>query len=116
MHRAVVLAYWEIRRVLRSRRAAAAVLIVPAVGAAACLLPWHSMASALKVCFPAVAVLFAWLIIYIRASSDRVSGFAAGIDSSPAAGGIAFAARFLTWLVLALVQIGIFHSVVRIVG
>ena len=116
MLRSIVLAHWEVRRIVRSRRALAAVALVPLAGAAVCALPWGPKDPALRCFFLAIAALFAWLLLYVRACSDRASGFAAGLESVPGAGTMAFTARFVTWLVLAAAQISIFYATMRAAG
>jgi len=115
MVRSFILAYWEIQRVRRSGPALLVVLIAPVGFATACILLGSEQAGGfLSRFFPLVAVFAAWGLFSARSAFDRVSGFAGGIRSTPAAGGVAFAARLLAGLFFALVQSGIFYGVVRL--
>lgn len=116
MLQAVVLTYWEIKRLSRSRRALAVLLMIPALGIGICLLPWVNYNDSIRCFFPAAAGAFAWLVLCVRCISDRASGFAGGLESTPAAGGIVFISRFMVWLTVAAVQIALFYAAIRFVG
>lgn len=116
MSRTIVFAYWEFVRILRSKKTVLAALAVPVAGVAVCVSHLGRENLALKCSFPAAAVVFTWLLLYVRSLSDRSSGFAAGIDSTPVAGTVSFIARLLIALVIILVQIIFFYATIRIVG
>ncbi|MEN6371051.1 MAG: hypothetical protein ABFD64_03475 [Armatimonadota bacterium] len=116
MSRTVVLAYWEFVRLLRSRKTVFAALAVPVAGVAVCVSHLGRGNLALRCFFPAAAVLFTWLLLYVRSLTDRSSGFSAGIDSTPAAGAVSFIARLLIALVIILVQIAVFYAAIRIIN
>ena len=111
MIRTIALAYWDIKRICRSGRAVTAVLAVPLLSAVFCFFDRGSM---LRIFFPGVAIFTAWLLLYVRSTSDRASGFATGIDSTPAAGTIIFISRFLTWLLVFVLQTILFFATIRL--
>jgi hypothetical protein len=112
MVRTIILTFWELKRLLRSKRAVAAEFTLPLLGILACVIFHSPKYTTYRCLFPAAAVLSSWLILYVRSSSDRASGFAAGVDSSPAEGMIAFSARILTGITLVLTQSIVFFAIV----
>lgn len=116
MVRSIVIAYWELIRILRSKKTIFATLAVPVAGVAVCASPLGARNIALRCFFPAAAVAFTWLLLYLRSIADRTSGFAAGINSTPVAGAVSFIARLLIGLVIILVQAIVFYTVIRIVA
>jgi len=117
MLRSFVLTYWEVRRVRRSRAACAAVLILPVAAVAAHMLLGNAPGGALLGSFfPALAVVLGSALVWMRSVLDRASGFAAGLESTPAAGAIVLRARVLLVLLLVLVQTAIFYGLARVVG
>lgn len=113
MMRSITLAIWEMKRMRRSGKAITAVLAVPVLAAAACVFTQGFM---LRNFFPVLAAFATWLLLYVRYSSDMASGFASGIDSTPARGVVVLVSRFLTWIALSLIQMIIFCVLTRIAG
>lgn len=111
MMRSMTLAYSEMKRIRRSGKAITAVLAVPVLAAAACVFTQGFM---LRNFFPVLAAFSTWILLYVRYSSDMASGFASGIDSTPARGVVVFVSRFLTWLLIAIIQMLIFFAVIRL--
>ena len=109
----IALAYWEMRRISRSRGAIIAILAAPVLAFAFCLF-YHD--SALRRLFPILAAFIALILLYARYSSDKASGFASGIDSTPAVGAVVVISRVLVWLMIAAVQIITFYAIVRLVA
>lgn len=110
MTRSLVLTYWELRRICRSRPSLAAVLVIPAAATALhASLPKGTAEAAIRCFFPVMAGALAWGLLYARSFSDRASGFAAGLESTPAAGAVTFGALFLTGLFIAGFQSGVFY-------
>ncbi len=113
MQRSLVLAYWEIRRVMRSRKAMTALLAVPVACGAACVFPSVNK-SVLHAFFPVAAILYSWIFLYVRACSDCTGGYGCGVESTPAAGTIAFMSRAITWAALSLVQMAVFIVIIQL--
>lgn len=114
MVRSFLLTYWELRRLSRSKRAILALFTVPLLATAICIVFHDPKYVGYRCLFPAAAVISSWLILYVRMASDRAWGFAAGVDSSPAEGAIAFVSRILAGLALVLVQSVVFFAVVLV--
>jgi hypothetical protein len=115
MSRSIVLAYWEIRRILRVKIAVLALLLVPIVFVLGNVLLADGKTTFLKTSFPGIAIICVWIFLYVRAWFDRASGFALGVNSTPAAGGIIFASRILTGIGIILVQMIIFLIAIRFI-
>ncbi len=116
MARSLVLAYWQTRRVTRSRSLLLVLLIPAACAAIHFVLHGGPQAGALRFFFPHVALLASLALLYARRLIDCESRFAAALDSTPAAGLRVFLAHVLTAIVLSAVQIAIFSGLVRTVG
>ena len=111
MIRSLVLAGWEIKRTLRSR-AFILVILVPAVGIIAHLILHGGNKDTFLSCiYPAVALFINWMMLYARSFSDRASGFAAGLESTPAAGLTMLAARFMAGIIIAAFQAAVFYGI-----
>lgn len=113
MFRAILLTYWEIRRLLRTRAAIATVLGVPIVGILLNLLLRHHKMGHY---FPLIALISAATMVYTRFVIDRCSGFAAGLNSTPSAGPITIGARILTCILAAATQMMIFGLFYHLLG
>lgn len=116
MQRSIVIAYWELIRILRSKKIIFLTIAAPALCVAICSSPWGERSLALRCVFPAAAVVFTWVLLYMRSLADRASGFAAGIDSTPVAGVVSFASRLLVGLVIIAVQAAVFYVGLRVFG
>jgi len=116
MHRSIVIAYWELIRILRSKKTIFLAIAAPVLGVAVCSSTWGERSLALRCAFPAAAVVFTWALLYIRSLTDRASGFAKGIDSTPVAGAIYFTSRLLIGLVIIAIQAAVFYAGMRIFG
>ena len=116
MVRSFVLAHWEMRRICRSRPSLAAVIAVPLAAVAACIaFVAGPVEPVLKAFFPVIATVLGWSLLYVRSFSDRASGFAAGLESTPAGAAI-HGGRFFTGIAIAAVQCAIFYLAAPLVG
>ncbi len=112
MRNTLVLILWELKRITRSRKASLALLIAPLVSLAV-ILPTSNRGYPIAAFFPAVAAGSAWLFLLVRAYNDRLTGFAMGVHSTPAAGAAVFVSRLTLWLALSALQCVLFHIGLR---
>lgn len=117
MIRILILVGLDFKRISRSRPSIVAALIVPTAGVAAHILAGENRIGAAISCFfPAAALLLAVVLLYVRGLVDRASGFAGGLESTPAAGLIRYGSKLATCIILALLQTAVFYAVNRIVA
>ncbi|MBI2843434.1 MAG: hypothetical protein HYX78_08545 [Armatimonadetes bacterium] len=117
MFRTFILAHWEMRRIWRSRASLAALILFPVAAAAAYVFVPDNLLDreAFRPFFAPAAVVLAWTLLYARSFSDRASGFAAGLESVPAAGAIVLGGRFVTGIVIAAIQSAAFYATMSLV-
>jgi hypothetical protein len=116
MRESLVLTYWEITRIRRSWISLAAAVAVPVIAVIASLLLPGAAKTARRGFFPILAVGFSFLIIHARTHSDHISGYADGLDTTPAVGGVVLGARVMTGAFLAGVESGLFYLLITIIG
>ncbi|HOK54256.1 MAG TPA: hypothetical protein PLU88_01005 [Armatimonadota bacterium] len=114
MARAVIIAYWELIRIRRCKHSMSFLMLVPFLCAGICiLLPQIHSSPTIKL-FPALIVFLTFGLIHVKSIYDRSSGFAAGLDSTPAAGVSVVSAKFLCGLLLSVIQIAVFRVIILI--
>lgn len=106
MFTVLMLTFWEIRRILRTRTSVA-LLVVSALLCAAASRIFHN-GKPVRYDLLAVSILAGWLMLYVRRLSDRANGFADGIESTPAAGFSHTTSRVIIAALVTVFQIGLF--------
>ncbi len=115
MHGFAVVAYWEVRRTFRNKLLLVLAVALPFVLAFISLRIYE---GSLKANYTVVAVIFAVSILSaaVRVIRDRVSGFAAGLKSTPVSSSVIAAGRILSWVIYAAIQIVLYIVLSNILG
>lgn len=110
-----VVAFWETRRIFKNRTAVAAGIVAPLIIA---LMAHFGVEEGLLRLLYAACWISAVSLFFaaVRFVGDRVSGFAQGLYSSPVNKFAVAAGRAASWVVFAVLQVGLYVVFVRILG
>jgi uncharacterized membrane protein len=114
MLKSLTIAKWEMRRIWRSKPSLVLIVAVPAVlSLVTGLAPGFRTQGPLLL---GLTVALGWFILYMRAITDRATGFADGLEASPAAGASMQISRLVVGLVVTFVQVLIFCGLARAIA
>ena len=111
MIRGLALSIWEIKRIIRSRVVIALLAGVPIILGVASSRSNGGMRAYCEML--ALCVIFGWLLLYMRSLSDRSTGFADGIESTPAAGTSVYVSKIVLGFVVTVIETSLFCAAAR---
>jgi hypothetical protein len=113
MIRCLICFQWELRRLLRSRAALTLLLAIPiATSAYASRKGSPTLTGELLI----ISIASGWILLYLRTLADKATGFADGLESTPAGGTAVYASKMLVGVVITVVQVAIYAAVAHMLG